>query len=163
MQKVLSSRGCHLSCFFSDADFGNRVIDASETPAIFWSYYVDAGHKAIATVAIRLLSIPCSNTSVEREFSLISKTHTTERVRLSETTVKHLMLVKWYHLATRNDKSSAKKPKTNESEPDVIVVDEDTDEIEQELDQVINIYEEIVEDDVSAETVSSDPHVDHSY
>lgn len=95
-------------------------------------------HKVLARLALRLLSVPCSSASVERQFSITNKTHTTGRSKLSEATVRMVMLVRWHLSLTVTPTTSAESGSSQEEAHES--TDEEV-ETDQTIDSVISYFE----------------------
>jgi len=94
--------------------------------------------KKLATIASRLFSIPVSNASVERNFSLQSKIHSKSRSRLSSKTIEKLVRLKWY-LAEANDKTKMNDVTEEFYVDDVIILDDLNELTENPLENADNL------------------------
>lgn len=95
------------------------IIDASVTPSIYWKHYLIGTHNMLAKIAVRLLSVPCSSASVERQFSITSKTHTTSRSQLCEVTIRQAMLIKWHQTLVKDELPIVKAKKQRDDQKEV--------------------------------------------
>lgn len=116
--------------------------DSISSPVVFWKTIEQAaafvsdgesGHQQLASIAIRLLSIPASSASTERSFSLMNRILTKYRNKLSHDRLMKLQIVAAMdkHISTKGGNVCKKKHQlSNQSQPPaaVLAISDQTDE-----------------------------------
>lgn len=102
-------------CYTQKQGFFQKLFDRKMKAMTFWNI-ATPDCEELAELAVKMLSIPSSNSQIERVFSNWSTIHTKLRNRLTADRSKKLIHM-YYSYATRLEKSSVAKEKDHQQTP----------------------------------------------